>query len=115
MEPCACGHARSETLPALGSCRAIFLTGMLYVYGRFMNKQLTVTISSDRQLARIFIVFLRYHNLICYSLYIGSEAAKALPELLLVVDFGLNPSKSRHGRLCETRSSTVFLHPSFGL
>ncbi|GAQ90521.1 phosphatidate cytidyltransferase [Klebsormidium nitens] len=64
---------REKNLPGFRLINwAIFLTGMLYVYGRFMNRQLTVTISSDRQLARIFIVFLRYHTLICYSLYIGS-------------------------------------------
>jgi hypothetical protein len=57
---------------------------MLYVYGRFMNRQLTVTVSADRHLARLFIYFLRYHTLICYSLYIGSKRlGHPRPQLLI--------------------------------
>lgn len=46
-----------------------FCTAMVYVYGRFLSKQLVTTISSDKLLFQLFSGFIKYHMLICYTLY----------------------------------------------
>lgn len=49
-----------------------FLTAMLYVYGRFLNKHLVKTIYSDHMIPHLFKYgLIKYHMLICYSLYIA--------------------------------------------
>lgn len=48
-----------------------FFTAMVYVYGRFLSKQLVSTISSDRVLTQLFSELIKYHMLICYFLYIA--------------------------------------------
>ncbi|KAG0616981.1 hypothetical protein M758_5G156700 [Ceratodon purpureus] len=49
-----------------------FLTAMLYVYGRFLNKHLVKTIHSDHLIPYLFKYgLIKYHMLICYSLYIA--------------------------------------------
>ncbi|KAH7351997.1 hypothetical protein KP509_19G024300 [Ceratopteris richardii] len=47
-----------------------FFTAMVYVYGRFLSKQLVNSISSDRILTQLFSGYIKYHMLICYSMYI---------------------------------------------
>lgn len=54
-------------------CRHFFFTAMVYVYGRFLSKQLVSTISSDRVLTQLFSELIKYHMLICYFLYIAGE------------------------------------------
>lgn len=48
-----------------------FFTAMIYVYGRFLSKQLVSTISSDRILTQLFSGFIKYHMIICYFMYIA--------------------------------------------
>lgn len=48
-----------------------FFTAMVYVYGRFLSKQLVSTISSDRILTQLFNELIKYHMIICYFLYIA--------------------------------------------
>eukprot|EP00250_Pteridium_aquilinum_P001120 c11328_g1_i1 orf=222-1478(+) len=48
-----------------------FFTAMVYVYGRFLSKQLVSAISSDKILTQLFSGFIKYHMLICYFLYIA--------------------------------------------
>lgn len=48
-----------------------FFTAMVYVYGRFLSKQLVSAISSDKLLSQLFSGFIKYHMLICYFLYIA--------------------------------------------
>eukprot|EP00475_Leptophrys_vorax_P030491 TRINITY_DN4572_c0_g1_i1.p1 TRINITY_DN4572_c0_g1~~TRINITY_DN4572_c0_g1_i1.p1 ORF type:complete len:426 (-),score=15.74 TRINITY_DN4572_c0_g1_i1:122-1243(-) len=50
-----------------------FVTAMVYVYGAFMRKQLMVQCTSDATLPvhrHLFLLFLQYHAIISYSLYI---------------------------------------------
>ena len=54
--------------------RHFFLTAMLYVYGRFLNKHLVKTIHSDHLIPHLFKYgLIKYHMLICYSLYIAGN------------------------------------------
>ncbi|KAL2631427.1 hypothetical protein R1flu_016113 [Riccia fluitans] len=48
-----------------------FITAMVYVYGRFLSKQLVKTISSDKMLLLVFSGLIQYHMIICYFLYIA--------------------------------------------
>ncbi|CAM6096713.1 unnamed protein product [Calypogeia fissa] len=48
-----------------------FITAMVYVYGRFLSKQLVKTISSDKMLILVFSGVIQYHMIICYFLYIA--------------------------------------------
>ncbi|BBN09196.1 phosphatidate cytidylyltransferase [Marchantia polymorpha subsp. ruderalis] len=48
-----------------------FITAMVYVYGRFLSKQLVKTISSDKMLLLIFSGLIQYHMIICYFMYIA--------------------------------------------
>jgi len=47
-----------------------FFTAMVYVYGRFMSRQLVNTVSSDKVLYQLISNLVKYHMLICYCLYI---------------------------------------------
>jgi phosphatidate cytidylyltransferase len=47
-----------------------FFTAMVYVYGRFMSRQLVNTVSSDKVLYQLISNLIKYHMLICYCLYI---------------------------------------------
>lgn len=51
--------------------RFFFITAMVYVYGRFLSKQLVKTISSDKMLLLIFSGLIQYHMIICYFMYIA--------------------------------------------
>lgn len=51
-----------------------FFTAMLYVYGRFMHKQLMVSFTSTPAFASVRLLaaaLIRYHPLVCYTLYIS--------------------------------------------
>ncbi|KAH9559834.1 hypothetical protein CY35_06G075700 [Sphagnum magellanicum] len=49
-----------------------FITAMLYVYGRFLSKQLTTTMHSDQVLSHSFKYgLIKYHMIICYFMYIA--------------------------------------------
>jgi len=49
-----------------------FITAMLYVYGRFLSKQLTTTMHSDQVLSPFFKHgLIKYHMIICYFMYIA--------------------------------------------
>eukprot|EP00246_Nothoceros_aenigmaticus_P011221 TRINITY_DN2981_c0_g1_i1.p1 TRINITY_DN2981_c0_g1~~TRINITY_DN2981_c0_g1_i1.p1 ORF type:complete len:411 (+),score=44.76 TRINITY_DN2981_c0_g1_i1:161-1393(+) len=48
-----------------------FFTAMLYVYGRFLSKQLIKTISSDIILSDLFSGFIKFHMITCYFMYIA--------------------------------------------
>uniref|UniRef100_A0A0D6QVF2 Phosphatidate cytidylyltransferase n=1 Tax=Araucaria cunninghamii TaxID=56994 RepID=A0A0D6QVF2_ARACU len=48
-----------------------FFTAMVYVYGRFLSRQLVNSISSDRFLSQFFSDLIKYHMLICYFMYIA--------------------------------------------
>ena len=52
---------------------------MLYVYGRFLSKQLVKTINTDQMMAHLFKYgLIKYHMIICYSLYIAGKHADVL-------------------------------------
>lgn len=56
--------------------RHFFITAMLYVYGRFLSKQLVKTINTDQIMSHIFKYgLIKYHMIICYSLYIAGNYA----------------------------------------
>lgn len=67
--------ARSQREKQLPGFRLLnwhfFFTAMVYVYGRFLSKQLVTTISSDRILTQLFSVTIKYHMIICYFMYIA--------------------------------------------
>ncbi|KAI5080593.1 hypothetical protein GOP47_0003776 [Adiantum capillus-veneris] len=67
--------ARSQREKQLPGFRLLnwhfFFTAMLYVYGRFLSKQLVSAISSDRILTQLFSGFIKYHTIICYFMYIA--------------------------------------------
>jgi phosphatidate cytidylyltransferase len=69
------GHVQKENKKQLPGFRFLnwhfFITAMVYVYGRFLSKQLVKTISSDRFLILIFSWLIQYHMIICYFLYIA--------------------------------------------
>ena len=46
---------------------------MIYVYGRFLTRQLVSSISTDKLLTLIFSGLIKYHMLISYFLYIAGE------------------------------------------
>eukprot|EP01018_Ginkgo_biloba_P024691 Gb_11649 [translate_table: standard] len=48
-----------------------FFTAMVYVYGRFLSRQLVNTVSSDKVLSQLFSNLIKYHMFICYFLYIA--------------------------------------------
>eukprot|EP00252_Welwitschia_mirabilis_P005473 TRINITY_DN1595_c0_g1_i2.p1 TRINITY_DN1595_c0_g1~~TRINITY_DN1595_c0_g1_i2.p1 ORF type:complete len:428 (+),score=51.18 TRINITY_DN1595_c0_g1_i2:237-1520(+) len=48
-----------------------FFTAMIYVYGRFLSRQLVNTVSSDKVLYRVFSNLIKYHMIICYFMYIA--------------------------------------------
>eukprot|EP00249_Psilotum_nudum_P017820 c26505_g1_i2 orf=513-1715(+) len=63
---------REEQLPGFRLLNwHFFFTAMVYVYGRFLSKQLVTTISSDKLLTKLFSGFIKYHMLICYFMYIA--------------------------------------------
>lgn len=63
-----------EELLSWSVVRHFFLTAMLYVYGRFLNKHLVKTIHSDHVIPNLFKYgLIKYHMLICYSLYIAGN------------------------------------------
>ncbi len=54
--------------------RLFFITAMLYVYGRFLSKQLTTTMHSDQVLSHSFKYgLIKYHMIICYFMYIAGN------------------------------------------
>ncbi|MCO5572486.1 hypothetical protein L7F22_026241 [Adiantum nelumboides] len=69
--------ARSQREKQLPGFRLLnwhfFFTAMVYVYGRFLSKQLVSAISSDRILTQLFSGFIKYHMLICYFMYIAGK------------------------------------------
>lgn len=48
-----------------------FFTAMLFVYGRILNQRLVNTVTSDHVLYKLVGSFIKYHMVICYSLYIA--------------------------------------------
>lgn len=48
-----------------------FFTAMVYVYGRFLSRQLVNSVSSDKFLSQIFSNLIKYHMLTCYFMYIA--------------------------------------------
>lgn len=59
--------------------RHFFITAMLYVYGRFLSKQLVKTINTDQMMSHLFKYgLIKYHMIICYSLYIAGNHADVL-------------------------------------
>ncbi|KAG6780105.1 hypothetical protein POTOM_016517 [Populus tomentosa] len=48
-----------------------FFTAMLFVYGRILNQRLYNTVTSGKSLYQLVISLIKYHMVICYSLYIA--------------------------------------------
>uniref|UniRef100_A0A7C8ZPG5 phosphatidate cytidylyltransferase n=1 Tax=Opuntia streptacantha TaxID=393608 RepID=A0A7C8ZPG5_OPUST len=48
-----------------------FVTAMLFVYGRILNRQLVNTVSSDRVSYKLLSGIIKYQMVICYFLYIA--------------------------------------------
>ncbi|XP_004486212.1 phosphatidate cytidylyltransferase 1 [Cicer arietinum] len=48
-----------------------FFTAMLFVYGRILSQRLVNTVNSDMVLYRLVSSLIKYHMVICYSLYIA--------------------------------------------
>ncbi|KAK4759712.1 hypothetical protein SAY87_022843 [Trapa incisa] len=48
-----------------------FFTSMLFVYGRILNQQLVNTVTPAKVLYRFVSGLIKYHTVICYSLYIS--------------------------------------------
>ncbi|KAL2325137.1 hypothetical protein Fmac_024195 [Flemingia macrophylla] len=48
-----------------------FFTAMLFVYGRILSPRLVNTVTSDMVLYRLVSSLIKYHTVICYSLYIA--------------------------------------------
>jgi len=48
-----------------------FFTAMLFVYGRILSQRLVNTVTSDMVLYRLVSNLIKYHMVICYSLYIA--------------------------------------------
>lgn len=48
-----------------------FFTAMLFVYGRILSQRLVNTITSDKFLYQLVSSLIKYHMVICYSLYIA--------------------------------------------
>lgn len=55
--------------------RHFFVTAMLFVYGRFLSQRLVNTVTSDRVLYKLVSILIKYHMVICYSLYIAGWSA----------------------------------------
>lgn len=47
-----------------------FFTAMLFVYGRILSQRLVNTVNSDKVLYRLVSSLIKYHMVVCYSLYI---------------------------------------------
>ncbi|OWM85608.1 phosphatidate cytidylyltransferase 2 [Punica granatum] len=47
-----------------------FFTAMLFVYGRILSQRLANTVTPDKVLYRLVSNLIKYHTVICYSLYI---------------------------------------------
>eukprot|EP00249_Psilotum_nudum_P003231 c16609_g1_i3 orf=168-785(+) len=63
---------REEHLPGFRLLNwHFFFTAMVYVYGKFLSKQLVTTILSDKLLTQLFSGFIKYHMIICYFMYIA--------------------------------------------
>ncbi|KAJ8445579.1 hypothetical protein Cgig2_012467 [Carnegiea gigantea] len=48
-----------------------FFTVMLFVYGRILSQRLVNTVTSDKVLYKLVSSLIKYHMVICYSLYIA--------------------------------------------
>ncbi|XP_023003810.1 phosphatidate cytidylyltransferase 2-like [Cucurbita maxima] len=48
-----------------------FFTAMLFVYGRILSQRLVNTVTSDKFLYQLVSSLIKYHMVICYSLYIA--------------------------------------------
>ncbi|KAF3451803.1 hypothetical protein FNV43_RR07899 [Rhamnella rubrinervis] len=48
-----------------------FFTAMLFVYGRILSQRLFNTVTSDKVLYKLVNSLIKYHMVICYSLYIS--------------------------------------------
>uniref|UniRef100_A0A7C8ZT41 Phosphatidate cytidylyltransferase n=1 Tax=Opuntia streptacantha TaxID=393608 RepID=A0A7C8ZT41_OPUST len=48
-----------------------FFTAMLFVYGRILSQRLVNTVNSDKVLYKLVSSLIKYHMVICYSLYIA--------------------------------------------
>ncbi|KAF7803819.1 phosphatidate cytidylyltransferase 1-like [Senna tora] len=48
-----------------------FFTAMLFVYGRLLSQRLVNTVTSDKVLYKLVSSLVKYHMVICYSLYIA--------------------------------------------
>ncbi|KAJ8751659.1 hypothetical protein K2173_025818 [Erythroxylum novogranatense] len=48
-----------------------FFTAMLFVYGRLLSQRLVNTVTPDKVLYRLVSSLIKYHMVICYSLYIA--------------------------------------------
>ncbi|KAI8000806.1 Phosphatidate cytidylyltransferase 1 [Camellia lanceoleosa] len=48
-----------------------FFTAMLFVYGRILSQRLVNTVTSDKFLYQLVSIFIKYHMVTCYFLYIA--------------------------------------------
>lgn len=48
-----------------------FFTAMLFVYGRILSQRLVNTVTSDKVLYKVVSNLIKYHNVVCYFLYIA--------------------------------------------
>lgn len=55
--------------------RHFFFTVMLFVYGRILSQRLVNTVTSDKVLYKLVSSLIKYHMVICYSLYIAGNSA----------------------------------------
>ncbi len=80
--------------------RLFFITAMLYVYGRFLSKQLTTTMHSDQVLSPFFKHgLIKYHMIICYFMYIAGNSVLGMQNSCSSTSFCFFISSSR--RICS--------------
>ncbi|PNY10941.1 phosphatidate cytidylyltransferase-like protein, partial [Trifolium pratense] len=72
-----CCHSMADFVPAAIGYntyyihhRHFFFTAMLFVYGRILSQRLVNTVNSDKVLYRLVSNLIKYHTVVCYSLYI---------------------------------------------
>lgn len=85
---------------------------MLYVYGRFLSKQLVKTIHSDQMLPFFFkFGLIKYHMMICYSLYIAGNLARDIsPPSRLPLLNASNNKVPYCGNSCVKKMSICYLN-----
>ena len=66
-------HFLLEFIHFFNNCRHFFFTAMLFVYGRILSQRLVNTVTSDKVLYRLVSILIKYHMVICYSLYIAGD------------------------------------------